>query len=94
MGKNIWNYSAMGKLDKDSQNDWNQTLVTMINYLIKDNESLILLKIPKILKPLIKSLNYYKNGKIGEYFVRFYDVDNHIIELPNNIKLEIINYKI
>ena len=87
-----WNYSLPEGTDKSLQIDWNQTLVTKLNSLSKEIVGTTIVYIPIKLKPIIETLSFYFDGKIGDkYIVNFIDEDSSIIYI-SDIGLQIENY--
>lgn len=87
-----WNYSLPEGTDKSLQIDWNQTLVTKLNSLSKEIVGTTIVYIPIKLKPIIETLSFYCDGKIGDkYIVNFIDEDSSIIYI-SDIGLQIENY--
>lgn len=83
-----WNH----KTKIGAQKDWNQTLVTMLNVVSKGKISPIITLVPSQLEPLIKSLLFYNNGKIGDrYEIRFTPSDTNVIDV-GGVELEIENF--
>ena len=94
---NKWNYKKPDGCTWDTQEEWNQTLYVKLNEVAVSNRDRIIerpfqLKIPNKFKPLIESLEYYSNNKIGpRYVVEFIESDYDIIGI-GDYGLEIINY--
>ena len=87
-----WNYLMPIGSNEELQIHWNQTLNTMLNVVSKDKEIPVLIKVPNKLKPIVESLMFYKNNKIGDrYTVEFIDIDSNIIDISDS-KLEVENF--
>lgn len=77
------------------QKDWNQTLMTTLNSISVDSKSLLDIKVPQELAPLIESLEFYNphSKNIGNKFIcEFIESDKDVIHV-GEFDLEIENYK-
>ncbi len=91
-----WNYKLpIPQPIWDVQKDWNQTLLTKFNMLCVGIHTKKVIKVPRKLKSLIDSLEFYNplTNKIGSRFiVEFVESDNNIIYVGEP-ELEIENIK-
>ena len=89
-----WNYDPP-KVRRMYQEDWNQTLITVLN-MIKTKNNIsnpTKVKVPKKLMRLIESLEYYKYGIIGSNFIVEVIDENSTVINVGGIDLMIENYE-
>jgi hypothetical protein len=94
-----WNYNPPEgfKYYEGYQDDWNQTLISVINQIYVENgfeSSCILVKCPIKFEPLINSLYYYddkRNMLADKYFIQYRDDSSNIINV-DGFELEILNF--
>lgn len=91
-----WNYLNPNN-DTFFQNDWNQTIVSMFNEIVAENNIEIrpvIIISPTKFKPLFDTLYYYLSESLiigSEYTVLFTTENNNIIKI-GDYELEILNY--
>ena len=87
-----WNYKMPDRYDKGMQMNWNQTLTTAFNRTAEDTVPPVFVYCPYRFKPLIETLVFYKENRIGDnYFVIFVEADSNLIKIGES-HLEILNF--
>lgn len=88
-----WNYEVP-KVVSFYQQDWNQTLITVLNFMKNkyDLPNPTKVRVPKKLMRLVESLEYYKYGIIGANFIVEVIDENSTVMNVGGIDLMIENY--